>query len=504
MTPRLSTVLSRDSHRKVATTVNQLIDTTSNYPGLQSVKGFGAKGDGITDDTASIQAAVDAINAAGGGALYFPAGQYLISSYITLCQNLRIVGEGQLTSKIVTALAGGGGATADENVRNGTALYSNWPSNSSTSARIVIEHIGISCSNAANVGAGFYDNCGSRITLRNVAIGGFKYGVIFDQTELADIHDSELSAANNSGACLWIVNGATLRAGNSPGFSNRIGVHSCDFNAGATVYGILDDGGNVHVVADCNFNACLNHIRAAGVFPLDIRGGEFESAASHCVVLSGLTSAGDAAGGNFTAVYGGLYAATGGNASIHGQDGPGGLSVSGIPEFSGGAGTNAITGGGGFSGLWLLSYANQTTAIPLSDDRGAFHYDPSEAIEIAAGDAITFDSSGGAGHEGYIERDASSPYDILRLGSKGGTGGWKGAVHVSVSYNGGTEFDGFKVRATGATDCYADVTTGFSVGGTQVVGAQQSAIANDASGAANQATVNAILAALRTHGLIAT
>lgn len=38
----------------------------------------------------------------------------------------------------------------------------------------------------------------------------------------------------------------------------------------------------------------------------------------------------------------------------------------------------------------------------------------------------------------------------------------------------------------------------------QVVGAQQAAIANDASGAANQATVNAILAALRAHGLIAT
>lgn len=36
-----------------------------------------------------------------------------------------------------------------------------------------------------------------------------------------------------------------------------------------------------------------------------------------------------------------------------------------------------------------------------------------------------------------------------------------------------------------------------------VVGPQQAAIADDASGAANQATVNAILAALRAHGLIA-
>ena len=43
-----------------------------------SVKDFGATGDGTTDDTAEIQAALDAVNAAGGGALYFPAGTYRV------------------------------------------------------------------------------------------------------------------------------------------------------------------------------------------------------------------------------------------------------------------------------------------------------------------------------------------------------------------------------------------------------------------------------------------
>jgi hypothetical protein len=43
-----------------------------------SVKDFGAVGDGVTDDRASIQAAIDATNAAGGGAVYVPSGTYII------------------------------------------------------------------------------------------------------------------------------------------------------------------------------------------------------------------------------------------------------------------------------------------------------------------------------------------------------------------------------------------------------------------------------------------
>ncbi len=42
-----------------------------------SVKAFGAKGDGKTKDTKSIQQAINSIAAAGGGTIYFPAGRYL-------------------------------------------------------------------------------------------------------------------------------------------------------------------------------------------------------------------------------------------------------------------------------------------------------------------------------------------------------------------------------------------------------------------------------------------
>lgn len=57
-----------------------------------NVKDFGAVGDGVADDTAAIQAAIDAIDASGGGDVYFPFGTYLISSGVTLCSKIRIHG----------------------------------------------------------------------------------------------------------------------------------------------------------------------------------------------------------------------------------------------------------------------------------------------------------------------------------------------------------------------------------------------------------------------------
>lgn len=52
-----------------------------------SVKDFGAVGDGVADDTAAIQAAVNA-----GGEVFFPTGRYLISSTITVAKTVSLLG----------------------------------------------------------------------------------------------------------------------------------------------------------------------------------------------------------------------------------------------------------------------------------------------------------------------------------------------------------------------------------------------------------------------------
>lgn len=49
-----------------------------------SVKSFGAVGDGVTDDTVAIQAAVDSVRSHGGGTVFFPAGTYAISAALNI------------------------------------------------------------------------------------------------------------------------------------------------------------------------------------------------------------------------------------------------------------------------------------------------------------------------------------------------------------------------------------------------------------------------------------
>jgi len=57
-----------------------------------SVRDFGATGDGLTDDTAAFQAAVDYVHSLEGGTIEIPAGNYLLGSYVTIYSFIRFIG----------------------------------------------------------------------------------------------------------------------------------------------------------------------------------------------------------------------------------------------------------------------------------------------------------------------------------------------------------------------------------------------------------------------------
>lgn len=90
---------------------------------LISVKDFGAMGDGITDDTAAIQAAIDSRST--HVTIYLPTGRYKTTGTIYLRRNgVRLVGDGPAATEIQYVNASGGIVfSGDINTFNSTAQY---------------------------------------------------------------------------------------------------------------------------------------------------------------------------------------------------------------------------------------------------------------------------------------------------------------------------------------------------------------------------------------------
>jgi polygalacturonase len=71
----------------------------NNNIGRINVRDHGAVGDGVANDTAALQAAIDAVPAAGG-TVYLPTGQYNVTDKLTLRSNLTLLGDGDGASLI--------------------------------------------------------------------------------------------------------------------------------------------------------------------------------------------------------------------------------------------------------------------------------------------------------------------------------------------------------------------------------------------------------------------
>ena len=79
--------------------------TTTNYGLPLSVKDplFGAKGDGVTDDTAAVQAALNYAASNSIGFVYLPTGTYIVSSQIVIPAQVYLLGDGKRVSGLLAS-----------------------------------------------------------------------------------------------------------------------------------------------------------------------------------------------------------------------------------------------------------------------------------------------------------------------------------------------------------------------------------------------------------------
>jgi hypothetical protein len=146
-----------------------------------SVKDFGAKGDGVTDDTAAIQAALDAMPKPRGGNLFFPTGNYIVSASLIMplapSINQRVyinlVGEstaplGSMTTITYTATSGalieGRGVSGTDTNRCVLGFKD---------IHLYGQYVYDTSSTNTSVGINLYEPVG--FLMDNVLISGFKY-----------------------------------------------------------------------------------------------------------------------------------------------------------------------------------------------------------------------------------------------------------------------------------------------------------------------------------------
>lgn len=86
--------------------------------GIYSVKSYGAKGDGVSDDTKAIQSALNEAAKNGGGQVYLPPSKYLVGGSLTIPVGVVLAGVAEspqyvepLTGSIVLATGGAGRET---------------------------------------------------------------------------------------------------------------------------------------------------------------------------------------------------------------------------------------------------------------------------------------------------------------------------------------------------------------------------------------------------------
>lgn len=222
----------------------------SKFGDVVSVKDFGAVGDNVADDTAAIQAAINAAYAANK-ALYIPGGRYRITALtfaptdpVATGQGLRIYGD-----------TSGNGTLGRGTILSTTATSGSVFTIQPSTGASYVELTGLTFQGNANVTA----------------------GVVFNQSWLAKVRNCVFSGFSNASAkALWFYPSAT-----PIGYSGSSWVQNCVFQSNST--GIFSGGAasgtpavNFVQYRDCYF---LDHTVAA--VQVGANGGPVMQARTH-------------------------------------------------------------------------------------------------------------------------------------------------------------------------------------------------------------------------------
>lgn len=220
-----------------------------------SVKDFGAVGDGVTDDTASIQAAIDAVEANGGGILFIPVGNYVVSSTLSTTATecpITIQGAGPYTTAKGTAISWKGGNSVSVFDMPGYGRIQD----------LYIENVNASTSSRGigYVGTSAVDNRAYAM-VSNVVVRGFYIGFILDYAWNIDFYHTQ---------ALYCDIGYSIRTESNALTFTGCRAGDCDKGisdaSGSGARGIVWTGGSIEGSTTVGIDYATNNVSNSWVF----------------------------------------------------------------------------------------------------------------------------------------------------------------------------------------------------------------------------------------------
>lgn len=233
--------------------------------GQGDLRRFGCDVKGNTDSTEQIENAVAAAMAPGGcGYIYHPGGEIVFAGTISVPNGLTVFGFDRTACQF-------------SYTANGDAFKNENAIDSSGFGRVAFRCVKILGNDTTNTGAGVNLLTGgfSYYIVDDCYIVGFKYPLVLDQAEIVHVRRNILSSSISGARILWITNGNDWRGSGAAGYSNVITVRDNQIDGGQ--YGIVDDGGNLHIIEGNNFNGQSIPARFAAVQSLKLSGNSFET-----------------------------------------------------------------------------------------------------------------------------------------------------------------------------------------------------------------------------------